>query len=79
MKLFQPLHDYTKSLLSAIPTADPESEKVRQRLHFDGLAYGEDQWADCSLVEVAPDHFIYCHPSEVAGYKAQVKPALALV
>ncbi|MGH2115766.1 ABC transporter ATP-binding protein [Aerococcus urinaeequi] len=74
-----PLHDYTKSLLSAIPTADPESEKVRQRLHFDGLAYGEDQWADCSLVEVAPDHFVYCHSSEVAGYKDQVKPALALI
>lgn len=74
-----PLHDYTKSLLSAIPTADPESESVRQRIHFEGLNYSSDEWAECHLVEVAPDHFVYCHPSEVSKYQAQVKSALALV
>ena len=29
-----PQHDYTRALLSAIPIADPEKEKSRQRLHY---------------------------------------------
>ncbi|AMB97857.1 hypothetical protein AWM74_06220 [Aerococcus urinaeequi] len=34
---------------------------------------------DLSMVKYISDHFVYCHSSEVAGYKDQVKPALALV
>jgi oligopeptide transport system ATP-binding protein len=29
---YHPLHDYTKSLLSAIPQPDPDSERTRKRI-----------------------------------------------
>ena len=35
---YHPLHDYTKSLLSAIPQPDPDSERTRKR-----VAYQEDE------------------------------------
>ena len=31
-----PQHDYTRALLSAIPIADPEKEKSRQRIQYQG-------------------------------------------
>ena len=31
---YHPLHDYTKSLLSAIPQPDPDSERTRKRVVY---------------------------------------------
>lgn len=50
-----PLHAYTKSLLSAIPIPDPRRERSRKLIEFDGGNLGEG-----SLREVSAGHFVYC-------------------
>lgn len=60
-----PLHPYTKSLLSAIPVPDPEVESSKKRIHLhDELgspiyAAGEKtNDSDYELVEVSKGHFV---------------------
>ena len=50
-----PLHPYTKSLLTAIPQPDPKSKDKRKKLVYDqgNIVYGECYWA-----EMAPGHFV---------------------
>lgn len=54
-ELFEnPLHSYTKSLLSAIPIPDPRKERARKLITFD-----EDSFCrDGELVEVTKGHFV---------------------
>ena len=67
-----PLHPYTKALLSAIPEPNPITEKNRQRFDYDPKRdhkYPDEQF---SLVEVEPEHFVYCTPSELADIKKEL-------
>lgn len=56
-----PLHDYTKSLLSAIPQPDPESERTRQRVSYEEDASLNDYR---HLNEIRPNHYVFTTKEE---------------
>lgn len=67
-----PLHPYTKSLLSAIPLPNPEYERNRKRIVYDASVHNYDK-EDPKWVEIKPGHFIYASDSEIKVYKEELK------
>jgi len=67
-----PLHPYTKSLLSAVPVPDPDFEKSRERITYDPSVhnYEDDQ---PELHDIKKDHFIYCNKAELEAHKKELK------
>ncbi len=68
-----PLHPYTRSLLSAIPLPDPRYEKKRTRMTYNPIAEHNYSVNLPSLREVSPGHFVYCNDEEEAKYKEMIK------
>ncbi|HDK8060332.1 TPA: ABC transporter ATP-binding protein [Staphylococcus aureus] len=58
-----PLHDYTKSLLSAIPQPDPESERSRKQFSY---IHDEANNHLRQLHEIRPQHFVFSTEEEAA-------------
>lgn len=66
-----PIHPYTKSLLSAIPEPDPERERKRQHLIYDSSI--ENDGESRQMHEIQPGHFVYATEAEAKTYKEEAK------
>ena len=68
-----PLHPYTKALLSAIPEPDPLNEKKRVKIHYNPEIHHYGEGKQPSYHEVSPGHTIYCSDEEFEEYKKEWK------
>lgn len=66
-----PLHPYTRALLSAIPTPNPDVERDRQLLVYDEAMHhyetDKPQWQ-----EIEPGHFILANQAEMEDYRKKL-------
>ncbi|EFY02031.1 ATP-binding cassette domain-containing protein [Streptococcus dysgalactiae] len=65
-----PIHPYTKSLLSAVPIPDPILERQKELIVYNPEQhdYTEDK---PTMVEIKPNHFVWANQAEVEKYKAE--------
>lgn len=67
----KPMHPYTRALLSAIPEPNPITERTRKRFDYDPERDHDYSLEQPSLVEVEPEHFVLCSPSELERFKKE--------
>jgi len=63
-----PVHPYTKALLSAIPRPNPVTERQRKRVSYNARTDHDYSTEQPSLVEVEKDHFVLLSESEYREY-----------
>lgn len=66
----RPLHPYTRSLLSAIPTPNPRIERNKTIESYDPGSYHYDYDKNApSWIEIEPGHFVLANEREVSEYR----------
>lgn len=66
-----PIHPYTRSLLSAIPEPDPDIERKRVAEIYDPSMEMDGQ--ERQMHEITPGHFVLSTEAEAEAYKAALK------
>ena len=64
----EPIHPYTKSLLSAIPVPNPLIEKKRVRYTYDPQQHQYDAQNFPEMIEIEPEHFVFLSQKEREEY-----------
>ncbi len=67
-----PIHPYTRSLLSAIPIPDPRVEKERKHIYYDPSMHDYSTSAP-TWNEIKPGHFVLANEAEMAEYRKNLK------
>jgi oligopeptide transport system ATP-binding protein len=68
-----PIHPYTKALLSAIPLPDPETERARKRIIYDPSQHNYKEGEELEFREITPGHFVLCSEAEYKTYQSMYK------
>ncbi|MFU2163823.1 ATP-binding cassette domain-containing protein [Streptococcus pluranimalium] len=63
-----PIHPYTKSLLSAVPIPDPILERQKELVIYDPDQH-DYRTEKPSMVEMSPGHYVWGSPTEISNYK----------
>lgn len=66
-----PIHPYTRSLLSAVPIPDPILERQKELIVYDPSQhdYSTDE---PEMVEITPGHFVWGNKAEMAEYRKKL-------
>ncbi len=67
-----PMHPYTRSLLSAIPLPDPDYERTRRRVEYDPDK-DHDHSEEPVFREIKAGHWVLCTTKEFEQYKTEMK------
>ena len=65
-----PIHPYTRSLLSAVPIPDPILERQKKLVVYNPEQH--DYSVDKpEMIEIKPGHYVWCNKAELAQYKKE--------